>query len=138
MLENISYTNPEQVQEINKLVGKPFSIWERLKQKGIGSERLKIYDASPEIQEKLHPTQLNYCNIEIRPKGIIIRFRHLLETYGFIIPYTDLHLENDNHFYVISNSSHSITIGHLRSHKINHTFFVQLAEKHQYFLENHS
>ena len=33
---------------------------------------------------------INYCNIEIRKNGIIIRFRSLLETYGLIIPYYKL------------------------------------------------
>ena len=32
----------------------------------------------------------NTCNIEMRPKGIIIRFRSLLETYALIIPYFKL------------------------------------------------
>ena len=35
---------------------------------------------------------INYCNIEIRPKGIILRFRSLLETYALIIPYYKLKL----------------------------------------------
>ena len=30
------------------------------------------------------------CSIELRPKGIIVRFRSLLETYGLIIPYYKL------------------------------------------------
>ena len=33
---------------------------------------------------------INTCNIELRPKGIIVRFRSLLETYGLIIPYYKL------------------------------------------------
>ena len=35
---------------------------------------------------------INSCNIELRPLGIIIRFRSLLETYGLIIPYYKLKL----------------------------------------------
>jgi hypothetical protein len=33
---------------------------------------------------------INTCNIELRPKGIILRFRSLLETYGLVIPYYKL------------------------------------------------
>lgn len=34
----------------------------------------------------------NTCNIELRPKGIILRFRSLLETYALVIPYYKLTL----------------------------------------------
>ena len=37
----------------------------------------------------IHRT-INSCNIELRPKGIILRFRSLLETYGLVIPYYKL------------------------------------------------
>jgi pyrroloquinoline quinone (PQQ) biosynthesis protein C len=30
------------------------------------------------------------CNVELRPKGLIIRFRSLLETYAIVIPYYKL------------------------------------------------
>jgi len=33
---------------------------------------------------------LNCCNVELRPKGIIIRFRSLLETFALVIPYYKL------------------------------------------------
>lgn len=35
---------------------------------------------------------LKCCNLEIRPLGIIVHFRSLLETYGLIIPYYKLKL----------------------------------------------
>ena len=50
-----------------------------------------IADASKEIVELLRlDNNVNYCNIEIRKNGLIIRFRSLLETYGLIIPYYKL------------------------------------------------
>ena len=74
-----------------ELVGRPFSLIERFKLSGIGSKKLVITDASKEIVELLKlDNNINYCNIEIRKNGIIIRFRSLLETYGLIIPYYKL------------------------------------------------
>lgn len=65
----------------------------RWKMRGIGSEKLIISSTSVDIYNLLvldHNT--NTCNIELRPKGIIVRFRSLLETYGLIIPYYKLKL----------------------------------------------
>ena len=91
MLRNVSYKNDKQEKEINELVGQPFSLLERLKQKGIGSGKLIIIKANKEIESLLVLDQnINQCNIERRPKGIIIYFRVLLETYALIIPYYKL------------------------------------------------
>ena len=74
-----------------ELVGRPLSLIEIFKLRGIGSNKLVITDASKEIVELLRlDNNINYCNIEIRKNGIVIRFRSLLETFGLIIPYYKL------------------------------------------------
>lgn len=91
MLKNISYNNPKIIDEINNYVGKPYTILKRLKIGGIGSSKLIINSADSIIENLLKlDNNLNYCNIEIRPKGIIIHFKSLLETYGLIIPFYKL------------------------------------------------
>ena len=91
MIKNLSYNTKKIKILLLELVGSPFSFIERLKLGGIGSNKLVIADASKEIVELLRmDNNVNYCNIEIRKKGIIIRFKSLLETYGFIIPYYKL------------------------------------------------
>ena len=91
MLKNISYNNPKIIDEINNYVGKPYTILKRLKIGGIGSSRLIINSADSIIENLLNlDNNLNYCNIEIRTKGIIIHFKSLLETYGLIVPFYKL------------------------------------------------
>ena len=91
MLKNISYNNLNVIDEINKLVGKPYSFLEKIKRGGVGSEKLLITKADKIIENLLLLDQnINNCNIEIRSNGIIIYFRSLLETYGLIIPYYKL------------------------------------------------
>ena len=103
MLRNVSYKNDKQEKEINNFVGEPFSLLERLKQKGIGSGKFIIMKASKEIENLLIlDHNINQCNIERRPKGIIIYFRVLLETYALIIPYYKLVLfKVDSDIYTI-------------------------------------
>ncbi len=93
MLLNISYNRPETKEKINKEVGTPFTLVERIKLKGTGSPKLHITSTSLEIHNLLIlDSNTNICNIELRPKGIIVMFRALLETYGLIIPYYKLNL----------------------------------------------
>lgn len=91
MLCNDSYNNPGQTNTINDLVGEAYSIKERFKMGGIGSPKLEIVSSSTTIHSLLvldHNT--NYSSIELRPKGIILRFRALLETYALVIPFYKL------------------------------------------------
>lgn len=91
MLLNDSYNHKEVNRHIIEAVGAPYSIWTRIKMNGIGSPRTVIEAASPEIQRLLDlDNNASWCFIELRPKGIIIRFRSLLETFALVIPWWKL------------------------------------------------
>lgn len=91
MLLNVSYNNPEISRKIDAEVGKPFTLRERWSLGGIGSPKLFITTTSMEIRNLLIlDNNIDSCNIELRPKGIILRFRSLLETYALVIPYYKL------------------------------------------------
>lgn len=93
MLLNVSYSNKEVTKKIDTEVGKPFALKQRWNMGGIGSPKLEIVDASVEIRNLLIlDNNANQCNIEMRPKGIILGFRSLLESYALIIPYYKLTL----------------------------------------------
>jgi hypothetical protein len=126
MLLNISYKNPAQRRMIDEAVGKPFSLQKRWKLGGVGSPRLMINSCSIDIHNLLLlDNNLNQCNIELRPKGIIVRFRSILETYGLIIPYYKLHL------YKGKAQEYSVYIDHhfvkvLAETKLVHDFFQKI------------
>ena len=91
MLLNVSYNNKEITRKIDAEVGKPFTLKERWAMGGIGSPRLFITETSIEIRNLLLlDNNRDSCNIEMRPQGIIVRFRSLLETFALIIPYYKL------------------------------------------------
>ena len=93
MLLNVSYDDPKIKEKIDAAVGKPFSLKERWVKGGIGSPKLVINQSSIDIHNLLVlDNNLNTCNLELRPKGIILRFRSLLETYAMVIPYHKLKL----------------------------------------------
>ena len=93
MLLNVSYNEPDIREKLETAVGKPFSLRERWARGGIGSSKLIISHTSIDIHNLLVlDNNRNTCNIELRPKGIILRFRSLLETYALVIPYYKLTL----------------------------------------------
>ena len=119
MLLNISYNDEEVKRKIEKTVGKPFSLQKRWKIGGIGSPKLLIDSSSLDISNLLILDQnIDQCNIELRPQGIIVRFRSLLETYGLIIPYYKLKIYKgkanifsiymDNYFIKVISDNNSV------------------------------
>ncbi|MGY8944451.1 MAG: hypothetical protein ACKVKK_02330 [Flavobacteriales bacterium] len=91
MLLNVSYNDNTIREKIDTEVGKPFSLKERWSMGGIGSSKLFITHTSLNIHNLLVLDQnLKTCNVELRPQGIIVRFRSLLETYALVIPFYKL------------------------------------------------
>ena len=126
MLVNVSYNNPELRRKIDEMVGKPFTLRERWELKGIGSPKLIITGYSAEIHNLLVlDNNRDSCNIELRPRGIIVRFRSLLETYGLIIPYYKLTLfKGDIGVYSVHVDNHFIRVE--ADTKAIQKFFVKL------------
>ena len=110
MVKNLSYNSKKIKMLLTEVVGRPLSLTERFKLRGIGSNKLVITDASKEIVELLRlDNNINYCNIEIRKNGIIIRFRSLLETYGLIIPFYKLVIyKGESKIYSFYKDSHYV------------------------------
>ncbi|MFC4094958.1 hypothetical protein [Euzebyella saccharophila] len=112
MLVNVSYSNKELTRKIDTEVGKPFTLKERWALGGIGSPRLFITEASLGIRNLLIlDNNRDQCNVEIRPKGIIVRFRSLLETYALVIPYYKLTIyKGDLGIYSIYRDQHFLKV----------------------------
>jgi len=93
VLLNVSYKNKQVTKKIEAEVGKPFTFKERLQLGGIGSSKLIITETSVQIHNLLIlDNNRNQCNIEMRPNGILVGFRSLLESYILVIPYYKLSL----------------------------------------------
>ena len=112
MLANVSYNNKTQRDDIDILVGKPFTLLQRIKLGGVGSPKLYVTASSKEVEALfLLDHNDNTCNIELRPKGIILRFRSLLETYALVIPYYKLTLfKGTSEEYSVHFEHHKVAI----------------------------
>ncbi|NNE02886.1 MAG: hypothetical protein HKN52_06950 [Eudoraea sp.] len=112
MLVNVSYNNKDLTRKIDDAVGKPFPLKERWNMGGIGSPKLFITETSVEIRNLLIlDNNLDCCNIELRPKGIIVRFRSLLETFALVIPFYKLTVyKGDFSVYSVYRDHHFIKV----------------------------
>lgn len=94
MLLDVSYNNKINTRKIDKELGKPFPLMERFKMGGIGSPKLILIETSIQISNLMNmDSNRNVCNIEMRPKGIIVGFRSRLSSYALVIPYYKLVLK---------------------------------------------
>jgi len=135
MLLNISYNRPKIKEQIDKEVGSPFKWLERIKLGGIGSGKLSINSSSIHIHNLLIlDNNLNNCGIEIRPKGIIVSFRSLLETYALIIPYYKLKLyKGQSQVYSIYRDNYFIKVD--VKEKRHHEFLKKILKHQNDFLQ---
>lgn len=99
MIFNTTYSNKDAKYTINDLVGKPYSIVESFKLKGTGSKRMIIEDVSVGFKKFLNSiSDLNYGNIEIRKKGILVHINKGLKNFTWAIPYYQLHIYSTSTF----------------------------------------
>mgnify|MGYP001296837765 CR=1 FL=1 len=84
MVIDTTYFNKDHKQLIENFVGKPYRFWESVKIGGIGSKRMIVKQLSPNLNFIANViSDLNYANIELRKKGILIRINKGLSRYYY-------------------------------------------------------
>ena len=127
MVRNISFNSKELKEEILEKVGKSFSFLRRLKMGGVGSQRFEAIEASPLIDDLFTlDNKTNFCNIELREKGIILHFRSRLETYGWIVPYHLISVFKSENYYSIFASAEFVKLKPAHNSSLNHRFIQKL------------
>jgi len=105
MLFNISRYDREIERQIKLQVGPSYSWKERLRLRGIGSPRMQIVAATPAITELCEKhNNTSYANIELRPLGILIGFKAVLETWVWAISYGALVIDFDKTSIVVRDN----------------------------------
>lgn len=136
MILNTTHHNSDHKQIIADLIGRPFSLVQKLKLGGIGSKRMIIDDVSPNMKSMMNSvSDINYANIELRPKGILVMINKGLKNFTWIIPYYQLVLYKTN-----GSSIHAqgqfIHFRNSKTFRENKKFFDKLLdEKVKYDME---
>lgn len=126
-LFNVSYYEKEVNDEIISWVGEPFGFITSLKMGGSGSPRMIIQDASEAIQPLLSKDKyIKYCNIEIRPKGLILRFRLRLDALAFVVSYKDMEVVKTDSGYMLRGHQQFFHLIPFKNVKQVAAFFVKI------------
>lgn len=124
---NLTYKNKENEKLIDQELGKAYNMFEKIKLKGIGSRRLIIENFSPDIQHlTMKVSGIQYANIEIRPKGLILHINQGVYTYGWTIPFFRLNIYNGDYFTIHGSGSY-IQFNKEKSWKENKAFIQKLV-----------
>ena len=128
MLLDTTHTNKNNDKLINDLIGKPFSLMQSIKMKGVGSKRMIIEDVSPNLKPYINKvSDTSYANLELRPAGIIIRINKGLKNFAWVIPYYQLVIYKTN-----GSSIHAqgkfIHFSNSNTFKENKAFFNKLMD----------
>ena len=125
-LYNISYSDKETDKLINDEMGKPYSLIKKIKLKGIGSRRMIIEHFSDNMKHlTLKVSGIQYANIELRPKGLIIHINQGIYTYAWTVPFFRLSIYNGDYFTVHGNGNF-IQFNKEKSWKENRTFLQKI------------
>ena len=137
MLLNTTHKNDEHELIIQDLVGKSFSLKKKLMLRGVGSGRMVIDEASPKLEQTLlNGPDLNYANIELRPKGILVRITRRLDNFTWIIPYYHLNIYKTQGLSVHGQGQFL----HFRNNQMLHnnkSFFKKLSNLKLDFMEDY-
>ena len=97
MILNTTHYNSDHKQIIADIVGRSFSLVQKLRMGGIGSKRMIIDDVSPNMQSIMNTVaDINYGNIELRPNGILLRINKGLKNFTWVIPFYQLVIYKTN------------------------------------------
>ena len=91
MVLDTTYHNKKYKQLFDDFVGKPYSILESIKRGGVGSKRMIVNELSPNLRFVTNAVaDINYANIELRRKGVLIRITKGLKNFTWAIPFYQL------------------------------------------------
>ena len=128
MLINTTYTNKDELQLIDDVVGKSYSFLNKLRRHGIGSKRMIVDEVSKGLTQVMSVHQeITYASIEIRPAGILVHFNAERKSFIWAIPFYQLVIYKTNGASIHANG-HFVHFKNTKQFKENKAFFKQLLQ----------
>jgi len=128
---DLTYRNKEAEREINLKIGKPYSFFQKIKMKGVGSRRLIVENFSSDLlylKSKIEGIQ--YSSIELRPNGLLLHISQGLKNFVWVIPYYKLSIYNGDFFSIHSDGSF-IHFNKKKTWKENRVFINKMMDLKQ-------
>ncbi len=131
MLYNTTYKNADIKNTIDEILGKPYSFLERIQLKRVGSQRMIVEEVSPKFYHFLNSVaDVNYINIELRPKGILVHLTQALNKFSWPIAYHYLAVFDSNLFSIHAQGNY-IKVKKDQRYQSNQKFIQQILQLKQ-------
>lgn len=129
MVLDTTYYNNEHKPIIDQFVGESYNLWEAIRRGGVGSKRMIVEKLSPNLDHITNSTSdINYANIELRKRGILIHITKGLKNYTWAIPFYQLVFYKTN-FTSIHAQGKFIHFKNSKMFKENKSFFKNLMNE---------
>ena len=129
MVLDTTHYNKEHKLLIDEFVGQSYSFWEAFKRGGVGSKRMIVDQLSPNLSFISNSvSDINYANIELRKKGVLIHITKGLNNFTWAIPFYQLVFYKTN-FTSIHAQGKFIHFKNSKTFKENKTFFKNLMQE---------
>ena len=137
MVLDTTYYNKEHKKSIDNFVGEPYTFFEALKRGGIGSKRMIVENVSPNLKNVLNTvSDINYANIEMRKKGILIHITKGHQNFSWAIPFYHLVIYKTNGMSLHAQGKF-IHFKNSRNFEDNKSFFNNLLSEKILFEERY-
>ena len=139
MVYNTTRTDRNIDLAVKELVGKQFGLLHKIKNGSIGSEPFIIMACSSDFDIDFNSIDYNRkCNIELRPKGIILHFRKNSSSFIWPIPFHHLTVYKSGHMVSIYENTTYLKIKPLVLRRRNSPFIQRLMDaKSKYTAQYH-
>ena len=129
MVLDTTYYNKEHKSIIDQFVGESYNLWEAIRRGGVGSKRMIVEKLSPNLDHITNTTSdINYANIELRKRGVLIHITKGLKNYTWAIPFYQLVFYKTN-FTSIHAQGKFIHFKNSKMFKENKSFFKSLMNE---------
>lgn len=130
MLLQVSYYSKQKERQIKELVGEPFGLIHRIKNRGIGSQKFTVRSANAQILDLYaHQSGEIFTNIELRPKGIILWFRSRIDVYALMMPYYKLSVYNNAGYLNVYADTWKVILKPAHNQPLNMSFVTKLLSQ---------
>jgi hypothetical protein len=85
---DITYPNRKVDEQIEKLVGSPFGLWQKLRMGRVGSNRMEISALSADLSQYINADHyISKSSIELRPYGILVFLNRGMRNFAWVLPF---------------------------------------------------
>ncbi len=108
MIFKTSIDKIQKESQIETIIGKPYSFFQKIKYGIYGSPKYKLVDIFPENISLTKSNDLIACNFEIKKNGLAMYFRYLSDEYALVGRYNQITFQTSKNYFELQINGLSV------------------------------